>query len=94
MFNDFSWKTMAMTAMNMVSLRGFSGGRLSFKKMSAGGRLCTSQENPHFWVPTIKDRPPDDMPRTSAMRGPCHNIMVFLPSLFRDDWNKSKEHFA
>jgi hypothetical protein len=27
--------------------------------MSAGGRLCTLQENPHFWVPTIKVRPPD-----------------------------------
>jgi hypothetical protein len=29
--------------------------------MSAGGRLCTSQENPHFWVPTIKVRPPVGM---------------------------------
>ncbi len=27
--------------------------------MSAGGRLCTLQEYPHFWVPTIKVRPPD-----------------------------------
>jgi hypothetical protein len=35
------------------------GGKLSFKKMSAGGRLCTLPENPHFWVPTIKVRPPD-----------------------------------
>ncbi len=34
-------------------------GKLSFKEMSAGGRLCTLQENPHFWVPTIKVRPLD-----------------------------------
>jgi hypothetical protein len=27
--------------------------------MSAEGRLCTSQENPYYWVPTIKVRPPD-----------------------------------
>ncbi len=37
---------------------GFRG-KLSFKKMSAGGCLCTLQENPHFWVPKIKVRPPD-----------------------------------
>jgi hypothetical protein len=48
-----------MAAMNMVSAGGFSGGKLSFKKMSAGGRLCPLQENPHFWVPTIKVRPPN-----------------------------------
>ncbi len=50
-----------MAAMNMVSAGGFSGGKLSFKKMSVGGRLCTLQENPHFWVPRIKVRPPDGM---------------------------------
>ncbi len=38
---------------------GVFGGKLSFKKMSAGGRLCTLQENPHFWIPRIKVRPPD-----------------------------------
>ncbi len=27
------------------------GGKLSFKKLSAGGRLCTVQENPHFLGP-------------------------------------------
>ncbi len=27
--------------------------------MSAGGRLCALQENPHFWVLTIRVRPPD-----------------------------------
>jgi hypothetical protein len=47
-----------MAAMNMVSA-GVFGGKLSFKKMPAGGRLCTVQENPHFWVPTIKVRRPD-----------------------------------
>ncbi len=48
-----------MAAMNMVFAEGFSGGTLSFKMMSAGGHLCTLQENPHFWVLTIKVRPPD-----------------------------------
>jgi hypothetical protein len=42
---------MAMVAMYMVSAGGFSGGKLSFKKMSAGGRLCTLQENPQFLGP-------------------------------------------
>jgi hypothetical protein len=37
-----------MAAMNMVSAGGFLGGKFSFKKMSAGGRLCTLQENPPF----------------------------------------------
>jgi hypothetical protein len=55
----FHGRTMAMAAMNMVSAGGVFGGKLSFKKMSAGGCLCTSQENPHFWVTTIKVRPPD-----------------------------------
>ncbi len=50
---------MAMAAMNMVSAWGFLGSKLSFKKMSAGGRLCTLQENPHIWAPTMKVRPHD-----------------------------------
>ncbi len=50
---------MAMAAMNMVSAGGFLGGKLSFKNKSAGGRLCTLQENPHFWVQMIKVRLPD-----------------------------------
>jgi hypothetical protein len=50
---------MAMAAMNMVFIGGFSGGKLSFKQMPAGGRLCTLQENPHVCVPTLKVRPPD-----------------------------------
>ncbi len=48
-----------MEAMNMVSAREVLGGKLSVKKMSAGGRLCTLQENRHFWIPTIKARQPD-----------------------------------
>ncbi len=31
--------------------QGVFGGKLSFKKMSAGGRLCTLQETPHFLGP-------------------------------------------
>jgi hypothetical protein len=38
---------------------GVFGGKLSFKMMSALGRLCILQENLHFWVPTIEVRPPD-----------------------------------
>ncbi len=34
------------------------GGKLSFRKMSARGCLCTFQENPHFWVPMLKVRRP------------------------------------
>jgi hypothetical protein len=47
---------MAKTAMNMVSSGGVFGGKLSFTKMSAGGRLCTLQENPQFWVPGPEDQ--------------------------------------
>jgi hypothetical protein len=50
---------MAMVAMNIVSAGGVFGVKLSVKNMSAGGRLCTLQEDPYFWVPTIKVRPPD-----------------------------------
>ncbi len=37
-----------MAVMNMVSAGAVFGGKLSFKKMSAGGRLCTLQETPNF----------------------------------------------
>ncbi len=50
---------MAMAAMKMVSTGGVFGGKLSFKKMSSGGRICTLQENPNFWVPMLKVRTPD-----------------------------------
>jgi hypothetical protein len=39
--------------------RGVFVGKLSLRKMSAGGLLCTFQENPHFLVQTLKVRPPD-----------------------------------
>ncbi len=55
--------------------RGVFGGKLSFKMMSAGGRLCTFQENPHFWVPTIKVRPPDG---TVQVRLDCYNYKFIL----------------
>jgi hypothetical protein len=47
-----------MAAMNMVSAGRFLG-KLTFKKMSARGRLSTLQENPQFWAPTIKVTQPD-----------------------------------
>ncbi len=48
--------------------KGVFGGKLSFKKMSAGGRLYTLPENPQFWFPTIKVRPPGGSPKLYASR--------------------------
>ncbi len=56
-FNDFSRENHG----HGVLEHGIRRGKLSFKKMSAGGRLCTLQENPHFWVPVVKVKPPDGM---------------------------------
>ncbi len=60
-FNDFSQENDGHGGHEHGVRRGVFGGKLSFKKMSAGGRLCTSQEKPHFWVPTIKVKPFDGM---------------------------------
>jgi hypothetical protein len=57
-FNDFSRENHGHAGHEHGVRSGVLGGKLSFKKMSAGGRLCTLQENPHFWVPTIKVRQP------------------------------------
>jgi hypothetical protein len=45
-------------AMGRVSTGAFRG-KLSFRKMSAGGRLCTFDGKPQFWVPMLKVRPPE-----------------------------------
>jgi hypothetical protein len=58
-FNDFSRENHGNGGHEHGVRRGVFAGKLSFKKMSAGGRLCTLQENPNFSVPTIKVRPPD-----------------------------------
>jgi hypothetical protein len=58
-FNDFSRENHGHGGHEHGVRRGVIGGKLSFKMMSAGGRLCAAQENPHFWVPVIKVRPPD-----------------------------------
>ncbi len=58
-FNDFSRENHGNGGHEQGVRMGVFGRKLSFKKMSAGGRLCTLPENPHFWVPTIKVRPPD-----------------------------------
>jgi hypothetical protein len=58
----------------MAAMNGVFGGKLSFKKMSAGGRLCTLQENPHFWVPTIKVRPCDGTSRMLTLER-IHRMM-------------------
>ncbi len=57
--------------------RGVFGGKLLFKMMSAGGRLCTLQESPHFWVPTIKVR------RTDGIRN--HNADGFFEKFLSSD---------
>jgi hypothetical protein len=58
-FSDFSRENHGHGGHEHDVRRGVFGGKLSFKNMSAGCRLCTLQENPHFWVQTIKVRPPD-----------------------------------
>ncbi len=57
-----------MAAMNMVSAGGFSGVSFHLKRSPQGvaSGVWTSQENPHFWVPTIKVRPPDGTSLTDA----------------------------
>jgi hypothetical protein len=62
-FNDFSRDTHGHGGHEHGVRREVFGGKLSLKKMSAGGRLCTLQENPNFWVPKIKVRPPDGTSR-------------------------------
>jgi hypothetical protein len=57
--NDFSRENHGHGGHEHGAHRGIFRGELSFKKMSAGDRLCTLQESPHFWDPTIKVRPPD-----------------------------------
>jgi hypothetical protein len=57
--NDFSRENHGHDGDEHGVRRRVFGGKVSFKKMSAGGRLCTLQENPHFWVPTIKVTQPD-----------------------------------
>ncbi len=58
-FNDFSRENHGHGGDEHGVHRGVFGSKLSFKKTSAGGRLCTLQENPNFRVPAIKVRPPD-----------------------------------
>jgi hypothetical protein len=53
-FNDFSLENHGHGDHEHGVRRGVFGGRLSFKIISAGVRFCILQENPYFWVPTIK----------------------------------------
>jgi hypothetical protein len=55
-FNKFSRENHGHDGHEHGVGRGFPGGKLLFKKMSAKGRLCTLQEKSHSWVPTIKVR--------------------------------------
>ncbi len=86
--------------------QGVFGGKLSFKNMSARGRLCTLQENPHLRVPTIKVRPPDGrcwrlLPATSVVlltwKGKCkRELLQISPTYrkwsFREPWGRVPEY--
>ncbi len=53
-FNDFSRENHGRGGHEHVVCRRIFGGKLFFKMMSAGGRLYTLQENPHFWFQRSK----------------------------------------
>ncbi len=58
-FSDFSRENDGHGGHDMVSAGGFSGVSFHLRTCPQGGRLCTLQENPHFWVQAIKVRQPD-----------------------------------
>ncbi len=58
-FDDFSRENHGHGGHEHGVRRGFSGESFHLRRCPQGGRLCSLQENPHFWVPTIKVRPPD-----------------------------------
>jgi hypothetical protein len=58
-FNNFSRENYGHGGNEHGVCRGVFMGKLPFKMMSAGGRLCTLQKTPHFWVQKIKVRPPN-----------------------------------
>jgi hypothetical protein len=64
-FSDFSRENHGHGGHEHGVRMGVFGGKLSFKNMSAGGRFCTLQEKPDFWVQTIKVRPPDGSPASN-----------------------------
>jgi hypothetical protein len=62
-FNDFSRENHGHGGHEHGVHRGVFGGKLSFKKMSAGVASVLCKKTPHFWAPTIKVRPPDGKPK-------------------------------
>ncbi len=48
-----------MVAMDMVSAGGFPGVSFHLRKCPQWVASVLRKKNPHFWVPTIKVRPPD-----------------------------------
>jgi hypothetical protein len=76
MFNDFSRENHGHGGHEHGVRRRVFGVKLLFKKMSAGGRLCTLQENPHFWVPRIKVRTPDGILACAQTAGIRRFILV------------------
>ncbi len=101
-FNDFSRENHGHGGHEHGVHRGVFGSELSFKKMSAGGRLSTLQENPHFRVPTIKVRPPDGT-NTRVPRGlPGKSVLdstwkrqaactIFFPDLSRSQGGEKRK---
>jgi hypothetical protein len=80
-FNDFSRENHGHGCHEHGVRWGIFGGKLSFKKMPAGGRLCTLQENPHFLVPTVKVRQPDGTPIAGTLLISFAELSI-LPLLF------------
>jgi hypothetical protein len=76
-FSDFSRENHGHGGHEHGVRWGVFGGKLSLKNKSAGGRLCTLPENPHFWVPAaIKVRPPDGMLLTRYSQVIVFNVAV------------------
>jgi hypothetical protein len=56
--------------------RGVLGDGLSEKKITAGGRRSSFQENPCFWGPTSKVRPFDGTSTLWSLLSPEETILV------------------
>jgi hypothetical protein len=94
-FSDFSRENRGNGGHEHGVRRGVFEGKLSFKNMSAGGRLCNFQENPHFWVPTIKVRPPDGtqgwMSLQTTVTQSVHDGHIFAQEITRTNHGPHKE---
>jgi hypothetical protein len=76
-FSDFSRENHGHGGHEHGVGRGVFDGKLSFKKMSPGGVFL--QENPHFWVRTIKVRPPDGSLGISSSKESEQYVGLYTP---------------